>query len=125
VIDVTNPLIFHENAPPTLALGFNDSAGEQVQRWLPKSKVVKAFNIVGNAHMFKPSFPGGPPDMFIAGNDAQAKATVTKILEEFGWPVTDLGGLEGARLMEPMCVLRVTYAMRKGTWDIAFKMLRK
>ncbi|HEV8050362.1 MAG TPA: NAD(P)-binding domain-containing protein, partial [Thermoplasmata archaeon] len=57
VIDATNPLAFRENAPPGLALGHMDSGGEQVQRWLPDSHVVKAFNIVGNVHMFQPDFP--------------------------------------------------------------------
>jgi len=126
VIDVTNPLAFQENAPATLALGFNDSAGEQIQRWLPRSKVVKAFNSVGNAHMFKPAFPGGPPDMFIAGNDTKAKKDVTKILTDFGWgQVIDLGGIEGARLLEPLCIIWVAYGSQMGSWNHAFKMLHK
>jgi predicted dinucleotide-binding enzyme len=126
VVDVTNPLVFHENAPTTLALGGNDSAGEQVQRWLPKSKVVKAFNSVGNAHMFKPTFPGGPPDMFIAGNDPVAKQEVTKILKDFGWgEVINMGGIEGARYLEPLCIIWVAYGNQIGSWNHAFKMLRK
>lgn len=68
VIDVTNPLDF-SNQKPRLALGHTNSAGETVQKILPKAKVVKAFNIAGNAHMFHPDFPGGPPTMFICGND--------------------------------------------------------
>jgi len=125
VIDATNPLVFTPNAPPALALGHNDSGGEQVQRWLPEARVVKAFNTVGFAHMVNPSFPGGPPDMFIAGNDADAKAVVTTILKEFGWPTVDLGGIEGARLLEPMCILWVLYGIRTNSWDHAFKLLRK
>ena len=126
VIDVTNPLAIRENGPPALALGFNDSAGEQVQRWLPKSKVVKAFNTVGNANMFRPTFPGGPPDMFIAGNDASAKQDVTRILKDFGWgDVIDLGGIEGARYLEPMCIVWVAFARRTGSSNHAFKMLRR
>jgi len=126
VIDVTNPLVFHDNAPTTLALGGNDSAGEQVQRWLPSSKIVKAFNIVGNAHMFKPTFPGGPPTMFIAGNDQRAKQEVTKILKDFGWgEVIDMGGIEGARYLEPMCMVWMAYANKTGSWGHAFKMLQK
>jgi 8-hydroxy-5-deazaflavin:NADPH oxidoreductase len=125
VIDATNPLVFAENAPPALALGWKDSGGEQVQRWLPGARVVKAFNIVGNAHMVKPDFPGGPPTMFIAGDDAQAKETVTGILRDFGWEIVDIGGIEGARLLEPMCILWVNYAMRNGSANHAFKLLRK
>jgi len=125
VIDATNPLVFKSGAPPALALGHTDSGGEQVQRWLPKAKVVKAFNIVGHAHMVHPNFPGGPPDMFICGNDAGAKKTVTEFLTSFGWPTTDIGGIEGARLLEPLCILWVIYGATTGSWTHAFKMLRK
>jgi 8-hydroxy-5-deazaflavin:NADPH oxidoreductase len=125
VIDATNPLVSSPNAPPALALGHTDSGGEQVQRWLPKSRVVKAFNMVGNAHMVNPRFPGGPPDMFICGNEAEAKKTVAEILRAFGWQSIDIGGIEGARLLEPICILWVLYGIRSGTWDHAFKLLRK
>ncbi|HEU4787844.1 MAG TPA: hypothetical protein VFS57_10555, partial [Gemmatimonadaceae bacterium] len=102
-----------------------DSGGDQVQRWLPDARVVKAFNIVGNAHMFRPEFPGGPPDMFIAGNDESAKATVSGILKSFGWEVIDLGGIEGSRYLEPMAMAWVVHGFRSGSWNHAFKLLRK
>ncbi|HEY2824771.1 MAG TPA: NAD(P)-binding domain-containing protein [Gemmatimonadales bacterium] len=124
VIDATNPLVFAPGKPPALALGHTDSGGEQVQRWIPDARVVKAFNIVGNASMVTPSFPGGPPDMFICGNDAEAKTTVTTLLAELGWPATDIGGIEGARLLEPLCILWVVYGIKTGGWHHAFKMLR-
>ena len=125
VIEVTNPLVFSPTAPPSLALGHTDSGGEQVQRWLPDSRVVKAFNIVGNAQMVHPDFPGGPPDMFLCGNDAAAKTTVTEICAAFGWPVIDIGGIEGARLLEPLCILWVLYGIQHESWNHAFKLLRK
>lgn len=125
VIDVTNPLIIEKNKPPGLALGYTDSGGEQVQRWLPKSHVVKAFNIVGHKQMVNPDFPDGPPDMFICGNDKKAKETVEEICREFGWPVIDIGGIEGSRLLEPLCILWVKYGMNTGTWNHAFKLLRR
>ncbi len=124
VVDVTNPLA-SAGGKLGLAVGFTDSAGEQVQRWLPGARVVKAFNMVGNAHMFRPQFPGGPPDMFIAGNDEGAKRTVTGILSDFGWRTIDLGGIEAARLIEPVAMTWISYAMRTGTWNHAFKLLRK
>ncbi len=125
VIDATNPLKVAPNAPPSLAIGHTDSAGEQVQRWLPGAHVVKCFNTVGNAHMVKPSFPGGPPDMFLCGNDEGAKKTVADVCKAFGWGVVDIGGIEGSRLLEPMCILWVNYGIRTGTWNHAFKLLRK
>lgn len=127
VIDVTNPLDFSHGAPPGLALGHTDSAGEQVQRWLPQARVVKALNIIGAPLMIDPSFPEGTPDMFICGNDDQAKAQVTAILESFGWRdhILDIGGIEGARLLEPLCILWVVYGMRTGGWNHAFKVVRQ
>ncbi len=124
VIDATNPLDF-STGMPQLYVGHTDSLGEQVQRWVPNARVVKAFNTVGNAHMIRPQFPGGPPDMFIAGNDAEAKRTVAEICEQFGWGVIDIGGIEGARHLEPMCMVWVLHGFLTKSWNHAFKMLHK
>jgi 8-hydroxy-5-deazaflavin:NADPH oxidoreductase len=126
VIDVTNPLDFSKGMPPRLAIGHTDSAGETVQRMLPDSKVVKAFNIVGNPHMVHPDFPGGRPTMFICGNDDEPKKFVTdNILTKFGWETIDIGGIEGARLLEPLALLWITHYFRTGNGNHAFKLLRK
>jgi 8-hydroxy-5-deazaflavin:NADPH oxidoreductase len=126
VIDTTNPLDFSHGPPPRLAVGYDDSAGEQVQRWLPRARVVKAFNIVGNASMVNPQFPGGPPDMFICGNDAAAKQTVAEICTAFGWPgALDLGGIEMARYLELLAMVWIAYGFTTNTWNHAFKLLRK
>jgi predicted dinucleotide-binding enzyme len=124
LIDTTNPLDFSKGAP-TLAIGHTDSGGEQVQRWAENARVVKCWNIVGNPHMWKPDFAGGPPDMFIAGNDEEAKKTVTEILKAFGWPTSDLGGIEASRLLEPFAMLWITYFIRNRTGNHAFKLLKK
>jgi predicted dinucleotide-binding enzyme len=126
VIDTTNPLDFSQGLPPRMAIGVTESAGEINQRLLPGAKVVKAFNIVGNPHMVHPDFPGGLPTMFICGNDEQAKKMVTEsMLTPFGWEIIDIGGLEGARLLEPLAMLWITYYFRTGSGDHAFKLLRK
>ena len=125
LIDVTNPLVFHGTAMPTLALGWNDSAGEQVQRWAPKARVVKAFNIVTAGQMVHPTIPGGPPDMFICGNDPAAKQVVTGICKEFGWPTIDLGGIELARYIEPLAMVVITIGFQTGKWNHALKLLRE
>jgi predicted dinucleotide-binding enzyme len=124
VIDATNPLKEVDGRPVGLERGFSDSGGEQVQRWLPGAKVVKAFNIVTNSLMVDPKLPGGPPTMFIGGNDEGAKKEVTEILTDFGWETIDLGGIEAARLLEPMCWTWVVASMRLGKWNNAFKFLR-
>jgi len=125
VIDVTNPLDFSKGMPPRLAIGHTDSAGETVQRMLPDSKVVKAFNTVGNPHFMHPDFPGGPPTMFICGNNDEAKKTVIDdILTKFGWETIDIGGIEGARLLEPLALLWITHYFRTGNGNHAFKLLR-
>jgi 8-hydroxy-5-deazaflavin:NADPH oxidoreductase len=126
VIDVTNPLDFSNDMPPRLALGHTDSAGETVQRMLPDSKVVKAFNIVGNPHMIHPDFPGGKPTMFICGNNDEAKKFVKDdILTKFGWETIDIGGIEGSRLLEPLALLWITHYFRTGNGNHAFKLLEK
>jgi predicted dinucleotide-binding enzyme len=126
VIDVTNPLDFSKGIPPTLAVGHTDSGGEIIQRILPESKVVKAFNIVGNPHMVHPDFQDGPPTMFVCGNDEESKKIVTdKILAPFGWDTVDIGGIEGSRLLESLAMLWMTYYFRTNTGNHAFKLLRK
>jgi predicted dinucleotide-binding enzyme len=125
VIDTTNPLDFSGGMPPKLAVGHTDSGGEQVQRLLPRAKVVKAFNTVGNAQMFRPQLPGGPPDMFICGDDDGAKQQVAELLAAFGWGVADIGGIQGARYLEAMCLAWVLYGIQSNSWNHAFKLLRK
>jgi predicted dinucleotide-binding enzyme len=124
LIDATNPLDF-SSTPPRLAVGHADSGGEQVQRWLPGARVVKAFNIIGNAHMFRPDFPGGPPHMFICGNEEPAKRTVSTILNEFGWEVIDLGGIEHSRYLEPLAMVWIVHGFKTRSWNHAFRLLAK
>ena len=124
LIDATNPLDF-STLPPTLMVGHFDSGGEQVQRWLPSARVVKAFNIVSNAHMFRPEFPGGPPDMFICGNDEAAKRDVSTVLNEFGWGVIDMGGIDGSRYLEPLAMVWIVHGFSAKSWNHAFKLLRR
>lgn len=125
VIDATNPLKFEPGKLPGLSIGFNDSLGERIQRQIPKGRVVKAFNTVGNALFYQPDLPGGPPDMFIAGDDADAKKIVSQVCRHFGWGVIDVGGIDGARSLEPMCIVWVRHGILSGSWSHAFKMLKR
>lgn len=124
VIDVTNPLAFTDKGPE-LALGHTDSGGEQIQRWLPGARVVKALNTVTAGTMISPQREEGTPDMFIAGDDAEAKQKVTELLQAFGWSVIDMGGLEESRLLEPLALIWIKYYIRNKTFTHAFRLLRK
>ncbi len=120
VIDATNPLDFSQGVPPRLAITGRDSLGERVQRALPDAKVVKAFNTVGHGLMLDPKLSEGVPRMFIAGDDEGAKATVGEVLRSFGWPdPVDIGGIEGSRELESLCILWVKLGFARGAWDHA------
>jgi 8-hydroxy-5-deazaflavin:NADPH oxidoreductase len=126
VIDTTNPIA---DAPPDHGViryftTLDESLMERLQSVFPSAKLVKAFNSVGNAHMVDPDLPGGPPTMFVCGNDDEAKATVRAILDDFGWDVADLGSVEAARAIEPLGILWCLPGFVDGTWDHAFKLLR-
>ena len=102
LVDVANPLDFSKGMPPTLFVGNSDSLGETIQRTFPEAKVVKALNTVNASVMVEPGRVRGEHDLFVAGNDAGAKAQVVRLLkEEFGWKnVNDLGDITAARAME-------------------------
>jgi 8-hydroxy-5-deazaflavin:NADPH oxidoreductase len=124
VIDAMNPLDFSGGFPPKLSITGEDSLGERVQRALPDARVVKAFNTIGNPYFVAPSFSEGKPTMLIAGNDADAKHTVGDVLADFGWPdPVDLGGIEGSRELEAICIAWVKIGGSRGAWDHGFKLL--
>lgn len=127
VIDATNPIAA---APPVnRVLQFytsqNDSLLQLNQRLLPAAKLVKAFNSVGNAVMYKPDFGSIKPSMFICGNDDDAKKTVTGILTSFGWETEDMGKAEAGGAIESLCVLWCIPGFIQNSWTHAFKLLRK
>lgn len=125
VIDTNNPIA---GAPVNGILpyftGPNDSLMERLQRKAPEARFVKAFSSVGNAFMVDPPFAGGPPTMFICGNDAAAKRTVTELLAQVGWDAEDVGGVEGARAIEPLCQLWCAPGFLRNQWTHAFKLLK-
>jgi predicted dinucleotide-binding enzyme len=98
---------------------------ERLQRAVPAAHFVKAFSSVGNAFMVDPQFEGGKPTMFICGNDDAAKQTVRGILDQFGWETADMGKIEAARAIEPLCMLWCIPGIARNEWSHAFKLLRK
>ena len=99
LVDVANPLDFSHGMPPTLFISNDDSLAERIQAAFPGTKVVKALNTVNANVMVNPGRVPGETDIFVSGNDAGAKAQVTRILkDEFGWTsVIDLGDVKAAR----------------------------
>jgi predicted dinucleotide-binding enzyme len=124
LLDASDPLDF-SSGKPGLFVGTTDSLGERIQRLLPRADVVKGLNTVVAQVMVDPSLTGGDPDMFIAGDSEQAKAAVTALLAEFGWPVIDMGGIESARWLEAMSLAWVVYSHRTGKTHHAFKLIGK
>ena len=127
VIDACNPI---GGGPPVNGvLSFfttlTDSLMERLQKAYPSAHFVKAFNSVGNAQMINPHFAGGRPTMLICGNDEAAKKTVAAICDQFGWDAEDMGAVEAARAIEPLCMLWCIPGVGKGDWSPhAFKLLR-
>lgn len=126
VLDTTNPI---EDLPPENGVlrfftDLNGSLMERLQKKAPSARFVKAFSCVGNGFMVNPSLPGGPPTMFICGNDQAAKAEANKILVQFGWDVADMGQAEAARAIEPLCILWCIPGLSGGSWTHAFKLLK-
>ena len=124
VLDASDPLDF-SSGRPGLFVGTTDSLGERVQRLIPNAYVVKGLNIVQADVMINPTLTGGEPDMFIAGDSDEAKQIVTNLLEEFGWPVIDMGGIESARWLEALSLAWVVHSHRTGKTHHAFKLIGK
>jgi predicted dinucleotide-binding enzyme len=127
IIDATNPIA---DAPPANGViqfftNISSSLMEELQNKYPKANFVKAFNSIGSAFMVNPDFNGLKPTMFIAGNNENAKKEVRGILDMFGWEVEDMGKAEGARAIEPLCILWCIPGFRENRWTHAFKLLKK
>jgi len=125
VIDLTNPMDFSQGIPPKFTATVGNSLGEKVQRSLPDSKVVKAFNSMGFSVMTDPMFNGEAGTHFIAGNDEDAKLKVAELLVEFGWEVLDVGEIDQAFFLEALASLWVNYSFRSGQREQAFKLLTR
>lgn len=126
IVDISNALDFSKGMPPTLSICNNDSLAEQIQRAFPDTKVVKTLNTVNCILMVNPSLVKGDHDLFISGNDAQAKAKVTEILKSwFGWKsVIDLGDISTARGTEMLLPLWVRLMGLFQSPNFNFKIVR-
>ena len=126
VIDATNPIA---DAPPVNGVAkfftnLDESLMERLQREFAGARFVKAFSSVGNAFFVNPQFKDGKPTMFICGNDEGAKKIVKGILDQFSWETADMGKVEAARAIEPLCMLWLIPGFLRNEWKHAFKLLR-
>jgi 8-hydroxy-5-deazaflavin:NADPH oxidoreductase len=120
LVDVSNPLDFSAGMPPTLSICNDDSLGERIQAAFPETKVVKSLNTVNHQVMTEPGRLPGTHNIFVCGDEEDAKQTVTELLVEFGWPresVVDLGGIEAARGTEMYLPLWLRLMGALGTAD--------
>jgi 8-hydroxy-5-deazaflavin:NADPH oxidoreductase len=128
VIDTTNPIA---DAPPQNGVlkyftSLEESLMERLQTIAPDAQFVKAFNSIGSALMVNPEFGDDTkPTMFICGNNDDAKKKVHEILEKFGFEVEDMGKVESARAIEPLCILWCIPGFLRNQWSHAFKLLKK
>ena len=125
LVDVSNPLDFSQGFPPTLFVKDTDSLAEQLQRGHPNALVVKALNTMNASVMVRPDSLGEPSSVFVSGDDAEAKATVTGLLESFGHTdVIDLGDLITARGAEMYLPLWLRLMGSLGTASFNIKVVR-
>ena len=105
LLDISNPLDFSKGMPPSLTICNTDSLGELIQRTFPKLKVVKSLNTLTAYLMVNPGLLPEPTNIFLNGNDAEAKSEVKKLLTTFGWnekDIIDLGDITTARGTEQL-----------------------
>lgn len=127
LLDLALPLDFSEGFPPVLNVANTDSLGEQIQRTYPDTKVVKSLTSVFCQVMVDPSRVPGEHNVFVAGNDTDAKHTVRGLLSEFGWPgtsVIDLGDITGARAVEMYSRMYFTLVGALGTFELNINVVR-
>jgi hypothetical protein len=127
LIDVANALDFSHGQPPLVGVSTGDSLGEQIQRAFPEARVVKALNTVNANVMVNPGLVPGEHDLFLSGNDDQAKAQVAELLQSFGWPpehILDLGDITAARAQELYVALWVRLMGVVGSADFNIRVAR-
>lgn len=125
LLDISNPLDFSAGFPPTLTVKDTDSLAEQIQREFPGLRVVKALNTLTAELMVHPDTLPEPTTVFVCGDDADARATVTAILESFGHAdVLDLGDLSSARGAEMFLPLWLRIMGSLGTASFNIRVVR-
>lgn len=125
LVDVANPLDFSAGMPPTLTVCNTDSLGERIQRAYPDTRVVKALNTVNCVLMLDPGLLAEDTDLFLCGDDTEAKKSVIALLKAAGWKrFIDLGGIKAARATEMMVIVWVHAMQAIGTAEFNFRLVK-
>ena len=127
LLDISNPLDFSAGFPPTLSVKDTDSLAETIQRAFPGLRVVKSLNTMTADVMVHPAQLSASHDVFMSGNDADAKEAVAELLAGFGWPaddIVDLGDLSTARGTEMYLPLWLRLMAALGTPAFNIKVVR-
>lgn len=126
VIDASDPEEPGLDGRPVLAVGHTDSGAELLQRAVPQARVVKALNTVSASDMVDPDYGQDAPTLLVCGDDDGAVSQAIALCRELGWSdILHVGGLRQARLTEALGVLWVHAAIAAGSWDVAFRLLRR
>jgi predicted dinucleotide-binding enzyme len=126
LIDTANELDFSKGMPPGVLASWTRCLAERIQAAFPNLKVVKSLNTVGAPVMVAPqALAGGEHTIFVAGNDAPAKAAVAELLKSFGWKdVLDLGDVAAARAAEMHMAMWLHMWRATGTGMVNVKIVR-
>ncbi len=121
LIDVTNAI----DETMGLAIGFTTSAAEELQKKLPRARVIKAFNTVFAQNQSSGRLGGEQLTAFIAGDDAGAKQIAMQLARDIGFDPVDVGPLKSARYLEPMAIMLIGlgYGLNMGT-GIGYRLVR-
>ncbi|MGB7962808.1 MAG: NAD(P)-binding domain-containing protein [Propionicimonas sp.] len=123
VMDISNPLDFSAGFPPSLFVSGSDSLGEQVQRALPRARVVKTMNTLTASLQVHPE--RNPGTVFVSGDDAEAKVVVVGLLTDVGHSdIVDLGDITGSRATESFLPLWLRLMGALGTAEFQIKVSR-
>lgn len=128
LIDISNPLDFSKGMPPTLLIVNDNSLGEEVQKLLPETHVVKTLNTLTASLMVNPQLVNnGDHDIFMSGNNPEAKTKASNLLQTFGWGaehIIDLGDITTARGTEQLLPVWVRLYGKLGSPMFQFKIVK-
>lgn len=111
VIDIINPISADYKE---LVVGHTTSAAEEIQTLAPQAKVVKAFNTIFAGLLAAEARNGKTLQVFVAGNDAAAKATVSDLVASAGFEAVDSGALSNSRYLEPVGEMNIHFGFFLG-----------